>query len=148
MDQQPWYHNGLRFHCFRCGRCCTGKPGHVWVSGEEVRRLAARLETSVAAFRSRYTRRVTINGKRHTSLTEKPNYDCVFFDPAQGCVVYEDRPRQCRVWPFWRSVVASRQTWADEAENCLGMNHGRRYTAEEIQRLAAGGDGLPDSYWE
>ena len=25
----PWYNDGLRFTCTRCGHCCTGEPGFV-----------------------------------------------------------------------------------------------------------------------
>ena len=28
---EPWYRDGLRFACTRCGACCTGAPGYVWV---------------------------------------------------------------------------------------------------------------------
>ena len=28
---EPWYRDGLRFECTRCGHCCTGAPGYVWV---------------------------------------------------------------------------------------------------------------------
>ena len=36
-----WYDAGLKFQCTRCGACCTGAPGYVWVNGEEIARLAA-----------------------------------------------------------------------------------------------------------
>ena len=55
-------------------------------------------------------------------------------DPARpGCRVYEDRPRQCRTWPFWRGVVHSRERWDEEAADCPGMNGGRRFEAAEIE---------------
>src|SRR5438105_3224904 len=31
MSSEPWYQDGLRFSCTRCGHCCTGEPGFVWV---------------------------------------------------------------------------------------------------------------------
>ena len=36
----PWYRDGLAFSCTRCGACCTGGPGYVWVSPEEIEELA------------------------------------------------------------------------------------------------------------
>jgi len=35
-----WYAHGLHFECTRCGDCCRGAPGYVWVREEEVERIA------------------------------------------------------------------------------------------------------------
>ena len=40
---EPWYADGLNFTCTQCGNCCTGGPGFVWISREEIVRLAAHL---------------------------------------------------------------------------------------------------------
>ncbi len=142
MAQEPWYQDGLRFECIRCGRCCSGVPGYVWVSGREIAALAERLGMEFRAFRIRYTRRVNDQGKHGISLTEKKNQDCIFFDADRGCLVYEDRPRQCRSWPYWSSVIVSPQIWEDESERCPGINRGPLHSAEEIKRTAED-DGLP-----
>ena len=71
------------------------------------------------------------------SLRERGNADCIFWDAERGCSVYEDRPRQCRSWPFWGSVVHSAERWAEEAGECPGMNHGPLHEAREILALAA-----------
>jgi Fe-S-cluster containining protein len=70
------------------------------------------------------------------SLREKPDYDCVFYAGEQGCLVYEDRPSQCRNWPFWRTNVLNQACWDGAAEGCPGMNSGRLYTIEEIEERA------------
>ena len=134
MPDEPWYANGLRFECTRCGNCCTGAPGSVRVTEEEVAALAARLELPDDSFRSRYTR-VLPDGE--TSLIELANHDCVFWERDSGCQVYEDRPRQCRTWPFWRGNLASRAHWDSSAEGCPGMNQGPRHEAEAIATTAA-----------
>jgi len=117
----PWYADGLRFECLRCGRCCTGAPGRVRVSDEEIAALAARLGLAEAEFRAGYTRR---SRGADVLLAEKRNFDCVFFDSEQGCSVYEDRPRQCRTWPFWSSALESPESWQIHAKECRGMNRG------------------------
>ncbi len=89
----PWYQGGLRFECTRCGNCCTGFSGTVTVNDAEITVLAARQEMDEAAFRERCTR-VMSDGT--VSLREKPNYDCIFWAREHGCLVYEDRPTQCR----------------------------------------------------
>lgn len=139
-ESDPWYRDGLRFECTRCGRCCGGTPGFVWVTDAEIAALARRFGLSQAEFRHRYTRRVDGYG---ISLTETDDYDCVFLDHDQGlCTVYEDRPRQCRTYPFWGKVLASPATWELEAEQCPGIRQGRRWRLTQIRPLARD-DGIP-----
>ena len=134
MAGEPWYGNGLRFGCQRCGHCCGGSPGTIRVSEDEIEALAQRLEMHDAEFRSVYTRRLRGGD---VSLRERSDGACVFFDSGAGCRVYEQRPRQCRTWPFWRSVVHSAERWAEEAESCPGMNQGSLHHPELIARTSA-----------
>jgi hypothetical protein len=139
VNAAPWYAAGLRFRCRRCGACCTGAPGYVWLHAGEPAAIASRLGLEVAAFLSRHTRRVSGG----LSLLEDPEGRCVLFEPSRGCRAYEARPRQCRTWPFWARVVASRAAWDREAAECPGMGAGDLYGTEEIERLvrAAGRPG-------
>ena len=134
----PWYRDGLRFECTRCGRCCRG-AGNVWVSEPEIAALASRLGQDAEAFREGFTRRA---GKRGVILRQKRNLDCIFWDDAQGCTVYSDRPRQCRTYPFWSAFLQSEEDWRDESASCPGMDRGTLYPAEEIEKSAAD-DGIP-----
>jgi len=99
------------------------------VNDEEIAALAAVLGLGEAAFRERYTRRLRGGD---ISLIEREDHDCIFYDAKLGCTVYAHRPRQCQTWPFWRSLVHSPETWADQAKNCPGLNSGRLHTSEEI----------------
>ncbi|NRA40398.1 MAG: YkgJ family cysteine cluster protein [Planctomycetes bacterium] len=139
MDK-PWYDAGLKFSCTQCGRCCGGAPGDVWVSEQEIDALADRLGVDRESFSRKYTRKVY---RRGISLVEKANYDCIFFDRTKGCTVYEDRPVQCRTWPFWRANLRSEEDWQVEAESCPGMNKGTLYDAEHVSAIAAD-DGLAE----
>lgn len=137
-----WYASGLKFSCTSCGNCCTGEPGFTWVSDGEVVALAQRLGLDETAFRRRYTVQVHRQGKVLTSIVEKPGGACIFYHKGSGCTVYDDRPRQCRTWPFWKRVVASPEAWADEALRCPGMNTGAHHEAHSVIKTAAN-DGLP-----
>jgi len=129
MSDEPWYKDGLRFKCTQCGDCCTGAPGFVWVNAAEIAALAKRFDMEVPAFEQRYVRRVGIR----KSLVEFENGDCVFFDgEKRRCTVYEDRPRQCRTWPFWQSNVRTPETWAQTCEACPGSGTGNLVTLEKI----------------
>jgi Fe-S-cluster containining protein len=129
----PWYSDGLRFECTQCGKCCTGAPGYVWLNDEEVDALATRVDVSREVFLREYTRR---EGGRRT-LIEKPNNDCVFYEKGVGCTVYEQRPRQCRSWPFWESNLKSERHWRQTVDICPGSGEGRLYTIDEIDEKKA-----------
>ena len=97
QPKSPWYRDGLAFTCTQCGDCCTGAPGYVWVTIDEMRRLAEFRGETVEAFAERFVRLVD----DRFSLIEKPGGDCIFWDQQAGCTVYPARPDQCRAWPFW-----------------------------------------------
>ncbi len=137
-EQDPWYREGLRFECTRCGRCCRG-AGNVWVNDDEISALSARLEICEEEFRDDYTRRA---GRRGVSLKQKRNQDCVFWDAKAGCSVYEDRPRQCRTYPFWAGIVHSEDNWLAEGKACPGIGEGPLHLASAITEVAAD-DGIP-----
>ena len=138
MSSKPWYREGLSFSCTRCGDCCTGAPGYVWVEREEIEELAKFLELSPEKFGERYLRKV---GRRY-SLVEKPGGDCVFFD--SGCTVYPARPVQCRTFPFWRSHLKSQRAWDEIAGECPGIGQCKFYAAADIEIIRRGkADTLP-----
>jgi Fe-S-cluster containining protein len=128
----PWYADGLAFECTRCGNCCTGAPGYVWVRDEEIERLAAHLGQTVEAFMGRYVRRV---GTRH-SLIEHDNGDCVFWSREAGCTVYDARPIQCRTWPFWPENLESPRAWQRAHRKCPGIDRGAFFSLEQIEGAA------------
>jgi Fe-S-cluster containining protein len=126
----PWYQDGLRFRCTRCGNCCTGAPGYVWVTDDEVADIADYRRERRAEVEGLYTR--LVGSKR--SLRERANGDCVFYDRRAGCTVYPVRPRQCRTWPFWESNVHTPETWQQTCAVCPGAGQGELIPAEEIAR--------------
>ena len=129
MSDRPWYHEGLRFECLGCGRCCTGAPGYVYVVGSEIEALAAAVGKPVTEFEQAYVR----PAGRRRSLVELPNGDCIFYDRQQRrCEVYAVRPRQCRTWPFWESNLCTPQQWHQTCRACPGSGRGRLVPLEEI----------------
>lgn len=130
---------GLRFACTLCGNCCTGPSGFVLVTPAEVAALAARLGVDAADFERRYTRD-TIRGRSLTEKQSPAGLDCIFLDrekvPGKAvCGVYEDRPAQCRTWPYWRSNLSSRGSWERAKRTCPGMDTGPRQTPQQIRVL-------------
>ena len=128
--EEPWYQDGLRFRCTRCGNCCTGEPGHVWVNAEELAAIAEHRGEPVEEVVALYT----YVGYRGRSLREKGNGDCVFYDRQAGCTIYPVRPRQCRTWPFWESNVRSPAAWERTCKVCPGSGRGDLIPPAEITR--------------
>ena len=132
-DEAPWYSQGLAFECTRCGACCTGAPGFVWVDREEIDRLAEFKGMTLGAFSREFVRRI---GDRY-SLKEKAGGDCVFWDRGKGCTVYPARPVQCQTWPFWPENIATPEEWEQVTGVCPGSGQGRLFTVEEIRASAS-----------
>ena len=145
---EPWYADGLKFTCSQCGNCCTGGPGFVWISREEIVRLATFLEITPEQTVEKYCRKVDGRWSLKEFRNSAGNYDCVFLKEdkvtvpgAKGqkpviatrrrCTVYEVRPLQCRTWPFWPENLWSKRTWDHAAKRCHGMNAGSRHFARE-----------------
>jgi uncharacterized protein len=126
----PWYQDGLRFTCTQCGDCCSGAPGHVWVTNDEIAAIAAELGQEASAFEVQFVRKV---GARK-SLRERDGGDCILLDAAsRKCTVYGSRPRQCRTWPFWDSNLKTAEDWKQTCEVCPGSGKGKLYQLSEIE---------------
>ena len=126
----PWYKDGLRFECTGCGACCTGEPGYVWISIEEMMALAEFLDISLEEFRHRYA----YQEQGRWSLRELPGGDCIFFDrQTRGCLIYEFRPVQCRTWPFWSSNLRRKSDWEDTCDACPGAGQGPLVPLDKIE---------------
>src|SRR5947208_14519862 len=86
-EPEPWYADGLSFTCTQCGNCCTGGPGFVWISDEEVGRLAEFLKLTRRQVLDKYCRRIDKRLSLNERLMPNGNYDCVFLtetDAAEG----------------------------------------------------------------
>lgn len=54
---------------------------------------------------------------------------------SKGCMIYDVRPMQCRNWPFWPGNLQSPDDWNAAAKKCPGINKGRLYSFDEIQKI-------------
>lgn len=128
---------GLRFACTQCGNCCTGPEGYVLISPAEQTALAKRLDLSEETFVDRFTKETSLGRSLAERLTVH-GQDCIFLDrtthPGRAvCGVYEDRPTQCRTWPFWESNLTSEREWERAGRTCPGIDKGRLYPPQHIR---------------
>jgi Fe-S-cluster containining protein len=138
MTDKPWYGNGLRFQCQRCGNCCRNHGDYTFVSLTEVElaQIPAFLGLSLPEFLARYTE--TEPGYLPTLRMDRPA--CPFLASDQTCAIYPVRPMQCRTWPFWTENLR-RETWEGPVTGCCpGIGEGPLHSAEEIERIARDND--------
>lgn len=119
-DTKPWYEKGLSFNCTGCGKCCSGASGYVWVDEQEILDIANFLKLSDTEFRSKYV--IQVGDKFSLKELKKTDYQCIFLRDKQ-CTIYEARPRQCRTYPFWPSIMRSKKNWDEEANACEGIRN-------------------------
>lgn len=132
MSELPWYKEGLHFGCTECGKCCTGSPGFVWVTDEEIKLLAQELQISIEQFIRTYIRKV---GEKLSLLEHKKTYDCVFLKNNR-CTVYNARPKQCRTFPWWKDNLESPESWEEVKIRCEGarVENTPLFSFEEIEK--------------
>lgn len=126
-----FYENGLRFTCIGCGYCCREEPGFVFLTQNDLDIGAKVLQISQRDFIDLYCRIVPVGSFSMISLKEKSNNDCIFLHENR-CKIYNGRPFQCRSYPFWASVLESRESWIEEMKNCPGIGNGILHSAEVI----------------
>ena len=129
----PWYAAGLRFTCTHCGNCCSGDPGYVYVTGDEIRKIAASIGCRNGRLSSKHIRKV---GPRFSLVEDEETGDCCFLDTKNGkrvCTIYSVRPLQCRTWPFWKINLESADDWCRAAQDCPGINTGKLHDLDEIE---------------
>ena len=133
-ESAKWYEAGLRFECTQCGNCCSGPPGAVWVTEEDVRAIAEFRGVSIGEMKINHTKLL----RGQLSLREFANGDCTFLDgETRRCTIYPVRPAQCRTWPFWNSNLSSPEAWEKAKCVCPGMGHGTLVPLEIIQQQAS-----------
>ena len=133
-DTRPYHERTrLRFACTACGDCCAGGGGyHVFLKDGEDERLRRYLGLSRGWFRRRYLRRLS---EGDLVLASGGGGRCVFLQADGRCRVYTARPLQCRTYPFWPEVVASRAAWTREARRCEGIGRGAVVPIARIRAL-------------
>lgn len=112
--------DGLRFTCQPgCTKCCE-VSGFVYLTEQDVSNAAAHLGMTKRAFEKRYVYRT-----RHQRRLRKPGKgsQCTFLG-AEGCALHPNKPTQCRLFPFWPELVASRKEWTKTGQWCPGIGKG------------------------
>jgi Fe-S-cluster containining protein len=125
----------MRFLCQPgCIRCCEAK-GFVYVTRDDIARLAEYLGISRTEFKRRY-----LCGIAPLLRFRKQRHKQCPFLLANGCSVHPVKPLQCSSFPYWPELLASAEERREAAKYCPGMNRGplvnvasARETASRVQ---------------
>lgn len=128
-----FYQNGLKFECQRCSFCCGHSPGFVYLSKTDLLNLCKHFHMDIQTFVEKYCRWADYYyGTKVLALKEKKNYDCILWE--NGCSAYLARPIQCSTYPFWDWIIESSNSWEECAKECPGINKGKTWTFEDIEK--------------
>ena len=109
----------LRFECQPgCTECCTQR-GFVYLTEDDLVRMAEFLAMTPAVFERRYVYRT----RNRLRLRVPRDSQCSFLR-GEGCSIHPVKPTQCRIFPFWPELVESRREWNKTARYCPGMGKG------------------------
>jgi Fe-S-cluster containining protein len=123
--------------CFN--ECC--RDLNQFLTPYDILRLKNRLDISSGLFLQQYTTQHQGPESGLPIITLKADYanqlKCPFVT-SSGCMVYEDRPSSCRMYPVIRAVSRSRETGKISEHymllkepHCLGFNEGQTQTVRE-----------------
>ena len=135
---KPFWSEGLNFSCTACGKCCQNK-GDVWLNTEEFALLADSLKLPVDDVMQIYveevqggwvrlkSKKVMDTSSSHGGEGSLIAEECIFLsdDDHKTCTIYQQRPVQCRTYPYWSNLLTSRKQWEKERVDPAGMTEGR-----------------------
>src|SRR5690348_8414915 len=122
---------GLRFECQPgCTECCRQK-GFVYLTQNDVDRIAAYVGMEAAAFERKFVYRT-----RNRMRLRVPRDASCHFLLENGCSIHAVKPVQCRIFPFWPELVESRREWKKTARYCPGMGQGPLIQIESAREQA------------
>jgi uncharacterized protein len=120
----------MRFTCQPgCTRCCTQK-GWVYLSVEDVPRLAAYLGITEGELQRRH-----LYSTKNTRRLRMKGGQCPFLT-AEGCSVHPAKPTQCRLFPFWPELIEDKQELKATAQWCPGIGKGDLISIEVLKSSA------------
>ncbi len=121
----------MRFTCQSgCTKCCEHQ-GFVYLTEDDIVRLAGHLSMNLADFEARYVFRT-----RNLLRLRVPRHAQCEFLESGGCSVHEVKPTQCRTFPFWPELVDSRRKWHSTGDWCPGIGKGELVNIEKAHAIA------------
>lgn len=110
---------GVRFECQPgCTACCE-RQGFVYLTEEDLKRIAEYVGMTAPEFERRHVYRT----KNLLRLRVPREQQCMFLRDG-GCSIHSVKPVQCSTFPFWPELVGSKREWKKTARWCPGIGKG------------------------
>jgi uncharacterized protein len=126
----------LRFQCQPgCTNCCE-QQGFVYLTENDLARIAEYLGVAAREFEKQYVYRT-----RHLIRLRVPRHQQCYFLRDGGCSIHAVKPAQCRAFPFWPELVDAKDAkreWKKTARWCPGIGKGELVNIETAKERAAG----------
>jgi Fe-S-cluster containining protein len=121
----------IRFECQTGCTACCDQQGFVYLTEEDIPRLAEFLALPVDDFERRYVFRT----RRLRRLRVPRHAQCFFLDGGK-CGVHAAKPVQCRTFPYWPELLNSARAWKATGKWCPGIGKGSLVNIESARAQA------------
>ena len=122
----------IRFECQPgCTNCCR-QQGFVYITGDDLIRIAEYLKMTAQEFERRYVYRT-----KHLLRLRVPRHVQCHFLGDNGCSIHAVKPAQCRIFPFWPELTENKREWRKTAAWCPGIGKGELVQIETARAQAA-----------
>jgi Fe-S-cluster containining protein len=111
---------------------CCDQQGFVYLTEDDIPRIAAYLGLTAAAFEERYVYRT----KRLRRLRVPRHAQCGFLRDG-GCSIHPVKPLQCRAFPYWPELVGNKGNWKKTGKWCPGIGKGDLVNITMAREVAA-----------
>ena len=121
----------MRFECQPgCTACCEQK-GFVFLTEDDILRIADFVQMTAHSFERRYIYRT-----KHLRRFRVPQETQCPFLKDGGCSIHPVKPVQCRVFPYWPELVDEAKEWHKTGSWCPGIGKGELIQIEDAQKQA------------
>ncbi|MCX8033806.1 MAG: YkgJ family cysteine cluster protein [Thermodesulfovibrio sp.] len=103
----------IKTGCDRCGECCRRDTPIILKEDIPLLTKGIISEKDIYTIREGEKMRSSIDGDTYYSSMEiikiRPifgSFTCLFYDPVEGCTIYEQRPTVCRQYECWSQNIA------------------------------------------
>ncbi|MHA1720637.1 MAG: YkgJ family cysteine cluster protein [Promethearchaeota archaeon] len=157
MDLCNSVSSGISFHCQQCGNCCSSDAeGYIFLYSVDVEKISKNLQLTKSEFAKKYLaitqyeytiwdenlEDIGINKIMDTLvLNFEQSSDCVFLyteNEKKLCKIYQSRPVQCDIFPFWSILMTSEENYQRTIKYCKGLQNNfsnfRNFSPEEIKK--------------
>ena len=141
MDFLKSLKNGIGFECQNCGNCCsTVFEGYIFLYPHDIEQLLNFFKINFQELYNTYLNKIQIGlviwdenlQDTHKTfdvdiliLDSGKRDNCIFLEEKDNkklCKIYEARPAQCKIYPFWNDIMTDSEQLEKIKLECNGFS--------------------------